>query len=843
MCVGAVEGVWSGILRCFDGDSGGREFLRKFTQVLRKVIREMGRLPTEEGAQIREFAAKIGKSLQWARELRKKNAPEWQEFLGKRKVEPELVEVEVAEDDLTRAQVAKESAWRMWQKATRVAASDGTAASVDASLVRVAMMARKTYEEACKHEKTLAVEAKLWVPLSAVMGMRAALPMLTDLVQQQRTVLAGRLPDECRREFYQAYDASNAAWNNGVQRVEDYFRGLLPVATRESLPPLLDGLLLRERVRASEWAEKNLIFPRGTSPNAPGPLSFDRQPYLREIVDCCLDPSVETVFFSGGAQIGKTAALIAILGVIMGQEPSNGVWAMTSLDQVRDFSKKRVMEFIKANECLARYVKPDDPGAFQPLNYQLAHMDVKFVGAGSPANMASTPAAWVIADEAAKYPWINKEEAPPIQLLMERTKAFPRRFHIFCSTPTTVENEFWQGFLSTDMRQYFVPCPFCGGEFVFKFSPETVKWDKPESGVSDLDLAEATTRYICPHCAAEIYDDMKVDMMRKGHWAPSQELRTEYSDDRVAPSSTARGYQLSTMYSPFVSWGKYTRKFLECLQKLTVQTDLQNLKNSWEALPYEFTKVHVKPEMVTQLCSDHRRGEVPGEPYYVCVAYDPGGDETHWVACAVYQGGDMRVIDWGTLLNFRSETHLDEDGRTVVDKPGIAPHFAGLRWGDHAPVIGFVDAGYSTGQIYDECAMMPGVLTPTKGSPTRVGTWNTRPAGPSWPDMQVISYVDFYAKMELYAETIARGRGRKLMLPLEEEVTNDLLNGLRGQRLVDRNNRREWRKVPNDHFGDCIKLCQVGWWALGDRFEDAASLVQASDVGEEGSGENTQGAS
>ena len=605
---------------------------------------------------------------------------------------------------------------------------------------------------------------------------------------------------------------------------------------------MLEGLILQERVPASQWAESNLIFPRGTSPNAPGPLSFERQPYLREILDCALDPSVETVYVSGGAQIGKTALMIAMLGVFVGQQPGNGVWAMTSLDQVRDFSKKRVMEFLKANPCLARYIRPGDSSAFQPLNYQLAHMDVKFVGAGSPANMASTPAAWVIGDEAAKWPHVNKEEAPPLQLLMERTKSFPRRFHMFASTPTTVENEFWQGFLSTDMRQYFVPCPYCGGEFVFKFSKDTVRWDKPENGVTDIDLAAATVRYICPHCSADIYEDEKPGMLARGHWRPSEELRIEYADGRIQPSKTARGYHLDTMYSPFVSWGKYVRKFLECYQRLTVATDLQNLRNSWGGLPYEFTKVTVKQEHVHELCGEHARGEVPcepEEPYYISVGYDPGGDKTHWVACAVYPGGDMRVIDWGTILTARSETHLENVGtteeplwRTVVDKEGIAPHFAGLEWCGRQPDIGFVDAGYMTGAIYDECSMLPGRLTPTKGVGSKVGTWYTRPAGARWPDLTVISYVDYYAKMSLYAETVAKKSKPALVLPKAEDCDRELLNGLKGQKLVERGKGLEWRRVPDDHFGDCIKLCRVGWWELGRRFEEA-DLIEPS----EGEGE------
>lgn len=597
--------------------------------------------------------------------------------------------------------------------------------------------------------------------------------------------------------------------------------------------------MLQERVPASQWAESNLVFPRGTSPNAPGPLSFDRQPYLREILDCALDPSVETVYVSGGAQIGKTALMIAMLGVFVGQQPGNGVWAMTSLDQVRDFSRKRVMEFLRANPCLARYIRPGDTSAFQPLNYQLTHMDVKFVGAGSPANMASTPAAWVIGDEAAKWPHVNKEEAPPLQLLMERTKSFPRRFHMFASTPTTVENEFWQGFLSTDMRQYFVPCPYCGGEFVFKFSKETVRWDKPADGVTDIDLAAATVRYICPHCSADIYEEEKPGMLARGHWAPSEELRIEYADGRIQPSKTARGYHLDTMYSPFVSWGKYVRKFLECYQRLTVATDLQNLRNSWGGLPYEFTKVTVKQEHVHELCGEHGRGEVPcepDEPYYIAVGYDPGGDRTHWVACAVYPGGMMRVVDWGTILQARSETHLENVGtteepnwRTVIDKEGIAPHFASLEWEGRAADIGFVDAGYMTGAIYDECSMLPGRLTPTKGAATRVGTWYTRPAGERWPGLTVISYVDYYAKMSLYAETIAKRSKPELVLPRAEDCDREFLNGLKGQKLVEKGKGMEWRKVPDDHFGDCIKLCRVGWWELGRRFEEA-DLLQPSEA-------------
>lgn len=596
---------------------------------------------------------------------------------------------------------------------------------------------------------------------------------------------------------------------------------------------MFECLKLQDRQRASQWCESHLIFPRGTSPNQPGPVSFDRQPYLREIIDTVLDPTVENVYFAGGSQIGKSAALICMLGALIGLEPSDGIWAMKSLDQVRDFSRKRLMDYIRQNPSLSCHLKPDST-AFSPLSYELDNMNVTFIGTGSPANMASRSVAWVIADEAAKYEWVNKEESTPIQLLQERTKAFPRRFHVFASTPTTTENEFWQGFIATDMREYFVPCPYCEKPFVLRFTPEMVKWDKPEDGITDIDMAESTTRVICPHCARDIYDDQKQSMMARGTWQPSEHLRKEYGDDRIAPSKKSRGYHISTMYSPYQTWGKYTRKFLECLQKLTVATDLQNLKNSWEALPYEFTKITVKNEQITALCGDYPRGICPiADPYYLSVGYDPGGDATHWVACAIGEGGAIYVIDWGTILQFRTESHLENRGtpenpdwQTVIDKPGIAPHFATLQFGEHKPSIGFVDAGYMTEDIYNECLMQQGTLTPTKGSPAHFGTWYTRSCGPKWGSQHVLVYVDFFAKRALYEDRIARRRGPVLVLPRAEDVDHDLIKGLSGQKLVEKGNITEWRRVPDDHYGDALKIQLVGTWALLDRFEESPTVPQ-----------------
>ncbi|MDO4818125.1 MAG: phage terminase large subunit family protein [Akkermansia sp.] len=602
---------------------------------------------------------------------------------------------------------------------------------------------------------------------------------------------------------------------------------------------MFESLLLAERPRASRWAEENLVFPRGTSPNAPGRLSFDRTPYLREILDNYLDENVETVVVCGASQCGKSALLISGFGVLLDQMPNNGIWSMTSDAQMRRFSRNRLMPFIKANPCLRRHIK-DATGTMQPLSYELDNMDVKLTGVGSPAQLASETCAWVVADEAAKYPWLRKEEAPPLELLRERTKGFPRRFHIFTSTPTTIENDFWQEFLSGDMRQYFVPCPYCSKMITFEFNARQMIWEKPDEGFSNIDLAERSARFVCPECGGEIWDEMKGEMMQKGEWRPSEKLRLEYGAERVEPSRKVRSYQINSMYSPFVTFGQIVRTYLESLQKTNVATALQNFHNSWLALPYEFTKVTVKKKHISALCGTHHRKELPEDFYYLSVGYDPGGDATHWVAVALCPGGDIWVVDWGTILAFRSQTHAENVGtetsavwQTVVDKEGIAPHFSGLRYagkdGEMKRVsIGYVDAGYSTADVYAECMMVPQRLQPTKGSPAKTGDFWMRPAGPTWPGLNVITYVDYQLKMSLYSETIARGRRPRLILPRAEDCEEELFQGLSGQKLVQKANGLEWRKVANDHYGDCIKLAgRLSWWVLHGMFEDRDELHDA----------------
>ena len=192
----------------------------------------MGRITTAEGMQVQAFAAHLGKSVQWARKLKRENSQEWQEFIAVAPVKPEPVPVlraHGADDDLSRALDAKERAWMLFIRAADAAAACDGDMVQQVALNRAAKEAREVYERACKHAAACQIEAQRWVSISQVSAIRDALGQLADVVQNWETTLAGALPDDMRPAFHDAFQRSKPAWNGGVKKVDDYIQTLLPV--------------------------------------------------------------------------------------------------------------------------------------------------------------------------------------------------------------------------------------------------------------------------------------------------------------------------------------------------------------------------------------------------------------------------------------------------------------------------------------------------------------------------------------------------------------------------------------------------------------------------------------
>lgn len=535
---------------------------------------------------------------------------------------------------------------------------------------------------------------------------------------------------------------------------------------------------------------ESLRLPREVT-NIPGPLDLSRQPYLTEILESVLNPEISEVVEVFGTQTGKTLSLMLALALLATFDPAPAIIALPNEDLADEIIRSRVLPFFRANPQLSRML-PESERAIAKGKIPLSTMPVYWLGALVPAKLSSRPVGYLILDEAAKYKHLYRDEAPPVALLKERQKTFARRLTLQASTPSVEENDFWQSFLNSDQRHFYVPCPHCGEFQKLVFSRESLIWEG-----NDVESVTESARYVCQFCHGEIRDEHKSGMMSAGEWRPENPLA----------SPSVRGYHLNSLYSPFVTFGQFAAEFFRSQSALLSAGHLQNFENSWNALPWRKYSLAQTEKQVRELISPlYRRGQILRRDYrYIFVGYDPGETATHWVAVAMCDFGEMFVIDWGTLASYST----DELRR--INGPAV--HFRSLVWEDGIrPDIGYIDSGTFTQKIYEEAARSRGALTPTKGRDVSFGTWGTTQIR-SFARLHLLSYVDATAKDELYGEIIQKNTG-SLHLPLDAD--QPLIAGLSGQKLIRAGGRLAWAKIENDHFGDCIKLARVSWWVNQD---------------------------
>ena len=559
---------------------------------------------------------------------------------------------------------------------------------------------------------------------------------------------------------------------------------------------MLESLQTRVCHDPAAWVEQNLRFPPEVSPMRPGAVNLDRQPWMRQILHDVLDPGVEHIHLVMGTQTGKTTTCMLAAALLHEFEPLPMFWALPTDALAARHARAKMFPFWLENDCLrAGITNQREQLRVSAMN--TGPLTIFFVGAREPSALAHTAAAFVIADEEAKYEHVKKNEAHPSLLLEKRTGAFPRHLMIHASTPNDETNIFWRGFQQSDQNLYHVPCPHCGHYQTLEFSRERVVWDHPDDGVTP-EIVRETARYICCACGGAIRDEHKPDMLALGRWEPENPDAPAYR----------RGYRVNTLYSTTVSFGECAERFFLATRSNAPADHLQDFRNNYEALPFIHYSVKVGDESVAALLGTLPRGVLPADFHYLVVCYDPGQNQTHWVATAVGRGGEMWVVDWGTLLALET---LPERG--VV---GVSAHFASLRWQGRRPDFGYVDSGDWTETVYRECDKTAGILTPTKGADS-AGTWN-KTTLKNYPMLDLVTYSDFKVKLELYIRMIARNEMGPLHLPVD--TTPDLIAGLSGQVLEQkRSGRKEWRKIANDHFGDCVKLARVSWWVQRQDYE------------------------
>ena len=459
-----------------------------------------------------------------------------------------------------------------------------------------------------------------------------------------------------------------------------------------------------EKLTVSEWADKYRVMDQQTSP-LPGPWKTANTPYLREIMDTFNDPYIQEVVFCKPTQVGGTETFNNIIGYIIDQDQSPTLVVYPTLEMAEYTSDKRLQPMFRLSPALAERFQEDRS---KRLELQFIGMYLALAGANSAASLATRPMRVVIFDETDKYPPYSGKEADPISLGAERAKNFYNRKIYKASTPTLATGQIWTSLMACDViKQYFVPCPHCGSYQTLKLAQ--IKWPKELEEVQDYKEKSRKVKelawYECENCKMIIEDRHKRQMLLTGEWRPAafDEKEGKWHPAEM-PEGKARkvGYHINSIYSPWVTFGEVASQFIESKD---FPEKLQNFINSWLGEPWREKAATMNSDVVLKKAWNHERGVVPNEAQIITAGVDVQKDHMWYTV----RGWGPKLTSW--LIEYGRVETWEELEEVIINRR--YPD----EWGRERIVnLAVIDTGFRTDEVYDFCALFPGVCLPGKGS-------------------------------------------------------------------------------------------------------------------------------
>lgn len=386
----------------------------------------------------------------------------------------------------------------------------------------------------------------------------------------------------------------------------------------------------RKRQTVSEWADKNIVLSRKTSPE-PGPWRTDRNPILREPMDCLSARStIHEVVLKFPIQMGKSEVGRNAIGYWMCEAPgpimacfpaevSMIKWINQKLSPMLDDSPSVKEVLVSTNTRNAANTKEFKD--FYGGQLYIEH-------AGAAARLKSTSVEYLVVDELTEFANSLKTGDDPMAMLEDRYSAYISTYkRLDISSPGTKGIcRIDERYEASDKRLYYMPCPHCLDEITFEWSG--LHWDKGGERV----------RYVCPSCACEIEEHQKTDMIKAGRWIAQN------------PESKVRGYTVNCLYYQ-IGLGPRWEKLVEMW--LGVQNDPARLKtfiNSRLAEAWEDPSMRsVKLNVIADRAENYRLRVAPVGVCAVLAGVDTQDDRLEVQIIGLGKGMAIWVLDYVVL--------------------------------------------------------------------------------------------------------------------------------------------------------------------------------------------------
>jgi len=379
-----------------------------------------------------------------------------------------------------------------------------------------------------------------------------------------------------------------------------------------------------ERVCPSLFNEEFRYLPESVS-SMPGPLSFDINPFMREIVDCVdMASPVREVNLMKGVQITYTTALESMLLYLIahvGTVPCMYMTADKELAQAR--VENNIIPMINESGFSDK-IRSSDVTNKRKTGKTAHHIQwekggylVPF-GAKNADKMRSYSILALFKDELDAWPDVVGKDGDPDALSDARCSAYYETRKIFRgSTPLIKQNsKIYKSYLRGDQRKYFVKCLHCGHAQALRWSGTNDKgaaygfaWDLDEDGI----LIPDSVRYLCEQCGGPHYEHDKTTLFDPDHGA-------EWVPTAKAKEPNVRSYHLPALYSPLgmQPWYKCVSLYLEAWDvdqnRVKDVTKYQVFYNNILAEPFTILGSRVTKRAVSShKRPSYRMGQIPND--------------------------------------------------------------------------------------------------------------------------------------------------------------------------------------------------------------------------------------
>lgn len=325
-----------------------------------------------------------------------------------------------------------------------------------------------------------------------------------------------------------------------------------------------------------------------------------------------------------GAQMGKTAGLLNVIGHTLDDSPAPVIYVGPTRSNVDSVIEPQVTAMLKSAPSL--WAVTDQSRDAKKLAKTVNGVSLRLAWAGSPTELASQSAKIVLIDEVDRMEPIAGE-GDPVTLAEGRNANYSGGRSIITSTPTEgnvdvekhpvtgvehwkvakpedVPSHIWNLWQEGTRFEWAVPCPHCAEHFIPRF--RHLWW--PEKATPRIAARE--TQLVCPACAAQIDDSNREAMNAAGVFlAPGQKVENGQLVGKPPDSDTA-SFWVSGLMSPWRSWGQRAADWIRA-NSSGDQERIRGIINLGFGEPYAFKGEALPVEAVRECIGQYKLGELP----------------------------------------------------------------------------------------------------------------------------------------------------------------------------------------------------------------------------------------